>query len=59
MLLKQHLSYKEWLHGEAVGCGMLMAADLSMRLRLGLLDPALIERYKKHSGKSKLAIENS
>ena len=26
------LSYKEWLHGEAVGCGMLMAADLSKRL---------------------------
>lgn len=26
------LNYKEWLHGEAVGCGMLMAADLSMRL---------------------------
>lgn len=30
------LNYKEWLHGEAVGCGMLMAADLSRRL--GLLD---------------------
>ncbi len=25
------LNYKEWLHGEAVGCGMLMAADLSRR----------------------------
>ncbi len=25
------LGYKEWLHGEAVGCGMLMAADLSCR----------------------------
>lgn len=25
------LSYSEWLHGEAVGCGMLMAADLSCR----------------------------
>jgi len=23
-----------WLHGEAVGCGMAMAADLSLRLRL-------------------------
>ena len=30
------LNYKEWLHGEAVGCGMLMAADLSRRL--GLLE---------------------
>jgi 3-dehydroquinate synthase len=26
------LGYGEWLHGEAVGCGMVMAADLSHRL---------------------------
>jgi 3-dehydroquinate synthase len=26
------LGYGEWLHGEAVGCGMAMAADLSHRL---------------------------
>jgi 3-dehydroquinate synthase len=26
------LGYGEWLHGEAVGCGMVMAADLSCRL---------------------------
>jgi len=26
------LGYGEWLHGEAVGCGMTMAADLSVRL---------------------------
>jgi len=26
------LGYGEWLHGEAVGCGMLMAADLSAPL---------------------------
>ena len=30
------LGYGTWLHGEAVGCGMVMAADLSQRL--GLLD---------------------
>ena len=30
------LGYGEWLHGEAVGCGMVMAADLSVRL--GYLD---------------------
>ena len=30
------LGYGVWLHGEAVGCGMVMAADLS--LRLGLID---------------------
>lgn len=28
------LGYGCWLHGEAVGCGMLMAADLSVRLGL-------------------------
>ena len=36
------LGYGEWLHGEAVGCGMVMAADLSVRL--GLIDPAYAER---------------
>lgn len=30
------LGYGEWLHGEAVGCGMVMAADLSCRL--GFID---------------------
>jgi 3-dehydroquinate synthase len=28
------LGYGQWLHGEAVGCGMVMAADLSARLGL-------------------------
>jgi 3-dehydroquinate synthase len=32
------LGYGEWLHGEAVGCGMVMAADLSVRE--GRLDAA-------------------
>ena len=31
-----------WLHGEAVGCGMAMAADLSVRL--GLIEPAYARR---------------
>ena len=34
--------YGTWLHGEAVGCGMAMAADLSVRL--GLIAPAEAER---------------
>jgi len=38
------LSYKEWLHGEAVACGMLMAADLSMRL--GLIEEAKVDRIR-------------
>ncbi|MGF6965389.1 3-dehydroquinate synthase [Paraburkholderia sp. WC7.3g] len=36
------LGYGEWLHGEAVGCGMVMAADLSVRL--GHLDEASRKR---------------
>jgi len=36
--------YGEWLHGEAVGTGMLMAADLSRRL--GWLDDAAVERVR-------------
>ncbi|MEY4883158.1 MAG: hypothetical protein RIS34_1012 [Pseudomonadota bacterium] len=36
------LGYGEWLHGEAVGCGMVMAAHLSHRL--GLVDRALVDR---------------
>ena len=38
------LGYGEWLHGEAVGCGMVMAADLSHRL--GLIDAAALERLR-------------
>ncbi|NCX50854.1 MAG: 3-dehydroquinate synthase, partial [Burkholderiaceae bacterium] len=30
--IESGLGYGEWLHGEAVGCGMVMAADLSSRL---------------------------
>jgi len=38
------LGYGEWLHGEAVGCGMVMAADLSQRL--GLIDAAYVSRLR-------------
>ncbi|MBU0915122.1 3-dehydroquinate synthase [Aquabacterium parvum] len=38
------LGYGEWLHGEAVGCGMVMAADLSARL--GLIDADTAARIK-------------
>jgi 3-dehydroquinate synthase len=38
------LGYGEWLHGEAVGCGMVMAADLSARL--GLIDAAYARRIR-------------
>jgi len=36
------LGYGQWLHGEAVGCGMVMAAHLSHRL--GLVDAAFVQR---------------
>ncbi len=36
------LGFGEWLHGEAVGCGMVMAANLSERL--GGVDAAFVER---------------
>ncbi|AMO23780.1 3-dehydroquinate synthase [Ramlibacter solisilvae] len=36
------LGYGEWLHGEAVGCGMVMALQLSQRL--GLVDEAFAQR---------------
>ena len=38
------LGYGEWLHGEAVGCGMVLAAELSARL--GLIDAALVARLR-------------
>jgi 3-dehydroquinate synthase len=36
------LGYGAWLHGEAVGCGMVMAARLSEKL--GLVDEAFVTR---------------
>jgi 3-dehydroquinate synthase len=36
------LGYGEWLHGEAVGCGMVMAANLSADM--GLIDAAFVKR---------------
>ncbi len=38
------MGYGAWLHGEAVGCGMVMAAKLSQRL--GLVDAAFVERLQ-------------
>jgi 3-dehydroquinate synthase len=39
------LGYGEWLHGEAVGCGMVMAAHLS--LQLGLVDAPFVARLTR------------
>ncbi len=39
------LGYGEWLHGEAVGCGMAMALDLSVRA--GLVERGWAERVTR------------
>jgi 3-dehydroquinate synthase len=39
------LGYGTWLHGEAVGCGMLLATDLSVRL--GRVEPGLVPRLER------------
>ena len=40
--IESGLGYGQWLHGEAVGCGMVMALQLSQRL--GLVDAAFAQR---------------
>jgi 3-dehydroquinate synthase len=42
--IESGLGYGAWLHGEGVGCGMVMAARLSQRL--GLVDTAFVARLK-------------
>lgn len=39
------MGYGEWLHGEAVGCGMVLASDLSVRL--GLMPPSFLQRMTR------------
>ena len=48
------LGFGTWLHGEAVGCGMVMAAHLS--LRLGLIDAPLVDRLVSLIGKAGLPV---
>ncbi len=39
------MGYGEWLHGEAVGAGMVLAAELSAHL--GWITPQVVERIRK------------
>ncbi len=39
------LGYGQWLHGEAVGCGMLLACDLSAEM--GLVPAAFVQRLRR------------
>ena len=48
------LGYGEWLHGEGVGCGMVMAAHLSQRL--GLVDAAFVTRLTRLIQKAGLPV---
>jgi 3-dehydroquinate synthase len=49
------LGYGEWLHGEAVGCGMVMAGDLSVRV--GQLDEASRRRLVDVIAAAKLPVK--
>ena len=49
------LGYGEWLHGEGVGCGMVMAAHLS--LRLGLVDALFVARLTGLIAKAGLPVK--
>jgi 3-dehydroquinate synthase len=48
------LGYGEWLHGEGVGCGMVMAAHLSQRL--GLVDALFVARLTALIAKAGLPV---
>lgn len=48
------LGYGQWLHGEAVGCGMVVAARLSQEL--GLLDPRTAQRLTRLIGRAGLPV---
>ena len=39
------MGYGVWLHGEGVGAGMVMAAELSQRL--GMVDAAFVQRLRR------------
>lgn len=52
--IESYLGYGEWLHGEAVATGMVMAADLSMRM--GWITQADLERTKKIISRAQLPV---
>lgn len=52
--IESYLGYGEWLHGEAVATGMVMAADLSHRM--GSISLEDLERTKKIISRAQLPI---
>ena len=53
--IESGLGYGQWLHGEAVGCGMVMAAQLSRRL--GLVDLPFVERLTRLVARAGLPVK--
>ena len=49
------LGYGAWLHGEGVGCGMVLASDLSVRL--GLMPPSFVDRMSRLIERARLPIQ--
>ncbi|HYW56301.1 MAG TPA: 3-dehydroquinate synthase [Polaromonas sp.] len=52
--IESGLGYGEWLHGEGVGCGMVMAARLSQAL--GLVDANFVVRLRTLIGRAGLPV---
>lgn len=53
--IESGMGYGTWLHGEGVGCGMVMAAHLS--LRLGLVGPDFVHRLARLIAKAGLPVK--
>jgi 3-dehydroquinate synthase len=49
------MGYGQWLHGEAVGCGMVLAADLSAEL--GLIEPTMAQRIARLVARAGLPVQ--
>ncbi|MEO6623667.1 MAG: 3-dehydroquinate synthase [Burkholderiaceae bacterium] len=52
--IESGLGYGAWLHGEAIACGMVMGAQLS--LRLGLVDAVFVARLTRLIERAKLPV---
>lgn len=52
--IESYLGYGQWLHGEAVATGMVMAADLSARM--GWISRVDLERVKKIIARAQLPV---
>lgn len=53
--IESGLGYGQWLHGEGVGCGMVMAAHLSQRL--GLVEKPFVERLRQLTARAGLPVK--